>query len=333
MTFAQQPESRPAEAPATRPAPNTLVVASVADKVVAIINDEVITKSEIDTRLANVIATQGIKDNAAIEEARERIRNDLGVQLLLTQAARKLAFDDKQIEEGAKQRIAEEEKRSGGRAALHRNIQAQGKSVAEWEREQKNRVLMQRLLDSEIGYDYRPEKEIVITPAMIRAYYRDHPEVFTTEGPMVQARIILISDAKARSHENAVARANELLKRIKDGADFVELAREFSEHLPEEGGLLGWVENDKRINDATVREYLFSHDVHSVSGVLEIDRGVAIVKIEGKRPAGLRPFRDRETQERIQRELHDVRGNELRFALVRRLRAEAYVWPEDFLAK
>jgi parvulin-like peptidyl-prolyl isomerase len=318
--------------PASRPSQDTLVVASVADRVVGIINDEVITQSEVDARLANLIATQGIKGNAAIERARQDETLKMAIQLLLTQAARKLSFDERQIDEGTRKRIAEEEKRGGGRTALHRNIQAQGKSVAEWEREQRNAELMERLLMSEIGFDYRPEKEVVVTPTMLRAYYKDHLEDFKA-GPMVRGRLILISDARSRTRANSLARAKDLAQKLKSGADFVDVAREHSEHRPAQGGLLGWVENDKTMADPPILEYLFSHEPGSVSDPIEIEGAVAIVRVEDKRPAGLRPFNDLDTQEEITRRLFVTKRRELQDALIRRLRAEAYVWPENLLPR
>lgn len=327
LVLFQTPASRPADSPVRKPAGGT-GVAAIADKVVGIINNEVITQSEIDARLASVIATQGIKDPAVMARQREEEKIQLAYQLLLTQAAKKLAFDEKQIEDGVRKRVDEEEKRAGGRAALHRNIESQGKSVAEWEREQKNLELMERLLLAEIGYDYRPEKEIVITPTLLRNYYKEHLDDFKA-GPMTRGRIISISDARARSRANAMQLAKELAQRIKKGEDFTNIAREHSEFRPQFGGEITWVERDRGGADPAVLEFLFTHEKGSVSEPLDVEGGVAIIKLEDKRPAGLRPFQDQETQEEIARRIYNAKRIELRTALIRRLRTEAYVWPPD----
>lgn len=326
LVFLQSPQSRPAEPP--KRTTETISVSAVTDRVVGIINNEVITQSEIDSRIANLIATQGVKDPAAIARARHDEKIQLAYQLLLTQAAKKLAFDEKQIDDGAKKRIEEKEKEAGGRAALHRNIESQGKSVAEWEREQRNLELMQRLLEAETGNDYRPEKEIVITPTLLRNYYKENIDKYKA-GPMAKGRVLSISDAKSRSRANGLAQAKDLKDRIVKGADFADLARAHSEFAPHLGGQIPWVERDKKSADPKILEYLFSHEPGDVSDPLEIEGGVAIVKLEAKRPAGLRPFSDQETQEEIMNEIRRAKGNEMRIALVRRLQSEAYIWPAD----
>lgn len=314
--------------PESRPARESTSVASVADKVVAIINNEVITKTEVDSKLSNLIATQGVKDVAAIDRARYEITMQLAHELLLTQAARKAAFDDKQIMDATRRRIEDEERRAGGRASLHRNIQAQGKSVAEWERDQKNTELKERLLMAEFGFDYRPEKEIVITPSILRAYYKEHIQDFQAEA-MVNARMIRIDDARVKTHENARGRTKDIYDKIKSGADFADMAREFSDYMPTRGGNLGWLERRQGGQEPVVIDYIFTHEPGTLSEPIEVEGGFAIIKIEAKRPPGLRPFQDQDTQEEIARRIFMSKRRELSDALLRRLLSEAYVYPPD----
>ncbi|MBI3820920.1 MAG: peptidylprolyl isomerase [Planctomycetes bacterium] len=329
LLFLQTPASRPA-GPETRPAGavDTVAVAAIADKVVGIINNEVITKSEIDSRLASLIATQGTKDPSKIAELWQDEKRKLAVELLLTQAAKKLAFDDKLIEDGVKRRMDELGKRAGNLAALQRKVESQGISFAEFERDQRNRELTERLWAAEVGHEYRPEKEIVITPALLRNYYKEHLNDFQA-GPMVRGRVVSISDAKSRTHENALVSAKDVLERLKKGVEFADVARELSEFRPQYGGEITWIERNKGSLEPSIEEFMFTRDVHETSGVIEVDHGVAIVKIEAKRPAGLRPFRDQDTQEEVARAIYMGQSDKLKFAMLKRLQAEAYIWPPD----
>lgn len=303
----------------------------MTDRVLAIINDEVITQSELDARFAARLASGAVGDPKALAYERRRELRNMAFQLLFTQAARRLKIEDAQIDAGVKERVAKAEREAGGAAALRRIIQSQGKSFVDWEREQRADELAERLQMAEIGFEARPEREIVITPTVLRSYYHEHLDDFRS-GPSVKGQEILLTDARVGSHEKALAKGRQILEAIAEGADFSNLAREHSEWRPAYGGSLGWIERGRGV-DKAIEDFLFSNPAGTVSGLLEQESAVVIVKVAETRGAGVRPFTDPETQLEISRKLQNEQRRKLLDGLTERLALEAYVWPTDLFLR
>jgi peptidyl-prolyl cis-trans isomerase SurA len=325
-------QSTPASAPASRPAgpldrSAATGIAIVADRVVAIINNDVITQSELDAFIGAKVATGHVLSPDDLAHERRRALKELAIETLQTQAAKRLKIDDREIEAAVKDMVAKEERDAGGPIALRQNIQMQGKTYAEWLEEMRNFVLARRLTQLELGLDLRPEREIVITPTMIREYYRDHPDEFKA-GPTVKAQQIVLKDARYGDHVKAKEKADEILQQSKAGERFEELARQYSDYRPAFGGTTKWLERGEELAKP-VEEFLFSREPGDVSGVIDLDDAYAIVKIVDKRPAGTRPLSDEETQTKIELNLRIKQRDALLNNLRMRLIVEAYVYPPN----
>jgi parvulin-like peptidyl-prolyl isomerase len=223
--------------------------------------------------------------------------------------------------------VAKEERDAGGGMALRQNIQMQGKTYAEWLEELRNYILALRLRQLELGLDLRPEREVFITPTMIREYYRDHPDEFKA-GPTVKAQQIVLKDARYGDHVKAKEKADDVLQQCKAGNRFEELARQYSDYRPAFGGTTKWLQRGEELAKS-VEEFLFSHEPGDVSGVIDLDDAYAIVKIVDKRPAGTRPLSDEETQTKIEFKLTEEQRKALLKNLKLRLFAEAYIYPPN----
>lgn len=122
--------------------------------------------------------------------------------------------------------------------------------------------------------------------AKARAIYQAEPKKF--EAPeQVHARHILISgtDAQAR------AKAEELLKALKGGADFAELARKESADKGSgaRGGDLGFFGRGQMV--APFEQAAFAmRKKGELSGLVESQFGFHIIRFEEHRPAGVLPF-------------------------------------------
>jgi len=110
----------------------------------------------------------------------------------------------------------------------------------------------------------------------------------------VKARHILITPQKiaqqtpgenesAQSEQQARQKANELLNKIRQGADFAELAREHSDDpgSAEKDGDLGWFGRRQMVKEFT--DAAFALQPGEVSGVVETPFGFHIIKVEDKR--------------------------------------------------
>ncbi len=115
--------------------------------------------------------------------------------------------------------------------------------------------------------------------------YKDNLHRFTNLEPQVRARHILIkvaSDADAEVKETARARIETALTRARAGADFANLAKEFSEDsTSKKGGDLGYNPRGRMV--AEFDKVQFSLKPGEVSDVVETQFGFHIIKVEDKR--------------------------------------------------
>ena len=160
---------------------------------------------------------------------------------------------------------------------------------------------------------------VTVTPKEIEAYYQDHKDEFT-EPPRVHARHILISTSE-RSPEEAYKRAQEVLKKLHEGADFAQLAAEYSDDPGSrtQGGDLGWFTRGRMVK--TFEDACFAARVGAVVGPIQTEFGYHIIEVLEKDPGGLKPLEAvRDTiREKLARpkalEMAETKARELRKAL------------------
>jgi peptidyl-prolyl cis-trans isomerase D len=130
-----------------------------------------------------------------------------------------------------------------------------------------------------------------ITDADVQAYYTAHQDLYQIKD-QVKVRHILIAvpagDAKADAA--AKAKADDLLKQIKSGGNFADLASKNSDDpgSKTQGGELGWLDPGK-----TVPEFdkaAFSLAPGQTSDVIKTQFGYHILQVEEKKTAHLRPL-------------------------------------------
>ena len=153
------------------------------------------------------------------------------------------------------------------------------------------------------------------TPDSITRYaqelYRSQPEKFRT-GDEWQARHILIGPPNS---DTAKQKANALLAELKAGADFAALAKQHSvdKSSGARGGDLGWFAAGtmvKPFQDAVAAMV----KPGELSNVVETQFGYHLIKLEGKRPAGIRTFE--EVQVDLEREVLAALKNSARERVV-----------------
>ena len=170
-------------------------------------------------------------------------------------------------------------------------------------------------------------KRYLVSDEEAEAHYQENRESFRTPA-MFQARLIAVAAPPEGSTEpgadeliaEAKARITEAEARLKAGADFAELAQEYSDDPTSArlGGLLPWYEvldSDEPLNVA-----LNALETGQVSPVLRNPSGFYIFKMEERRPSAIPPFD--EEKERIKNDLAKLRADE-DFADVQRMAEDA----------
>jgi len=129
---------------------------------------------------------------------------------------------------------------------------------------------------------------IQITDAQIQDYYNAHRDDYRTP-ERVKARHILLSTANKPKDEvpKIQAQAEALLKQIKAGGDFAELAKKNSQDpgSAQKGGDLGWVSRGQMVKP--FEDAAFSLKPNEISNVITTEYGFHIIQVQERQAAHL----------------------------------------------
>ncbi len=129
---------------------------------------------------------------------------------------------------------------------------------------------------------------IQVTDAQIQDYYNGHKDEYRTP-ERVHARHILLSTANKPKDEvpKIQAQAEALLKQIKSGGDFAELAKKNSQDpgSAQKGGDLGWVSRGQMVKN--FEDAVFTLKPNEISNVVTTEYGFHIIQVLEKQPAHL----------------------------------------------
>ena len=265
------------ESLATRPAGEP----QSADRIVVVVNDEVITQQELRVRLDSAISqlnrqkTPLPQRDVLEKQMLERMVMDK-VQL---QYAREtgLRVEDTQLE-SALQRIAENNKLS--LTEFRRALESEGIVYTKFREEIRDEMTIARVREREV------ENKIVISEGEIDNYLDGGTANEGSGGSeeYQMAHILLRSPESASPEQiqKLKAKADQVLGRLKQGEDFAQVAASYSD-APDglQGGNLGWRKPDRL--PAIFAEAAGKLKSGEVSPVLRSSNGFHIVKLMAKR--------------------------------------------------
>ncbi len=131
-----------------------------------------------------------------------------------------------------------------------------------------------------------------ISDADVLAYYNQHQAQYQVK-EQVKVRHILIAvpaGSDSKTEEAAKAKAQDLLKQIKAGGNFAELATKFSDDpgSKTQGGELGWLDRGKTVPEFDKAAFTLAPG--QTSDLIKTQFGFHILQVEDKKTAHLRPL-------------------------------------------
>lgn len=172
--------------------------------------------------------------------------------------------------------------------------------------ELKKRIIVEAFLKKKV------EAQASLTDADLQKFYDQNKEKLKT-GEQVRASHILVKSE---------AEAQDILGQLKKGANFEQLAAKYSiDAAKTKGGDLGWFSKGSMIPD--FEKVAFSMKVGELSGIVKTQFGYHIIKLTGKRPAGIPPFDD--VKEQIKAKLLPEKQQEVFQKLKEELKKDAKV--------
>ncbi len=254
--------------------------AKVIDSIQVVVNDEVITRNEVAGRMVQV--TQNMKARNAqmpdpatmerqvleamiVERAQLQLAKEMGVKV-----------DDRTLD-ATIARIAENQKMSV--QDMRNQMEKEGMPYAQFREDIRNEIMMQRLREHEVDSKIQvSEAEIDTYMAAAKAAEADRIEV-----DISQILVRVPEDATPEQIAARRARAEEVMRQLRTGADFARMASTYSD-APDalKGGEIGW-------RDADRLPPMFSTELRKIEAgqvtpVLKTNVGFHILKLAGKRP-------------------------------------------------
>ena len=225
---------QPVAAPAPLPRRDAT---DVLDRVIAVVNNDVITLSELQDTLAFYLSETREAVKPGEEEAlKQRLLNRMiETRLQLQEASREqLTVEDSEVND----QLAEVMKRVNAKTPeeFDQIVKAQGLTVEGIKKRARDQVLIQKVIRRKVAF------RISVTEQEIEQYLVENREKLET-GLSYHARHILSAPTPPGSEaawEAARGRAEEVWARVRAGEDFVELAKRYSEDsTAKDGGDLG----------------------------------------------------------------------------------------------
>jgi peptidyl-prolyl cis-trans isomerase SurA len=292
--------------------------ASVIDKIAAVVNEDIITESELQESMLPFIADYRLRYGEEaleekIHEARQDALNRLIEERLIFQEAkkRKVVVEDLEIEE----RIEDVKQRFDSDEEFYQAISASGVTLARLKKKYEEQIMMRKLVNAIIS------SRVSISPTQVTAYYHGNINDFS-EPDMTRFKVFFIRPSEEETLNSAREIAESVLSRINEGENFDMLVSEFSQGPnTDKGGDMGYMPAGSTIPE--IEDAISALSAGEVSGVIEAGSGFYIVKVLDKKQAGAVPIM--EVSDLIKERLFQRESELTLREFVSKLKEDAYI--------
>jgi peptidyl-prolyl cis-trans isomerase C len=281
----------PAASPATAVAPGSVApakpVPAQLPSVLARVNGEAVEKWEFDNALKRVEARAGspVPPEKRDEAYRGVIDQLVAYHLIAQEArARKMTASDADVDA----RLAQIRQNFPTEDAFKQGIAAEGLTLDHLRAQTRSSLEVTKFIDTEVN------AKVAVADADVGAFYQQNLDRFK-QGETVRASHILIGMPQGSSpqqKQEARVRAQAVLKQLKGGAPFADVAKAQSQDpgSAQNGGDLGFFPKGQMT--PAFEEAAFTLKPGVVSGLVETPFGFHIIKVTEKRPPRTAPLEE-----------------------------------------
>lgn len=294
------------------------------EEIAARVNNEIITRSEYEKALAQA-AEEAQQDcprctpeqlKAAVEEKRKNTLRDLIDQSLLVQRGKDMGVS---VETDLIKRLDEirQQNHLDSMEALEKAVTAQGMNWEDFKANMRNGLLTHQVIGSEVGSHIQIDKE------EISKYYQEHQKEFIRPEQVVLREMFISTEGKNETEKAELKKkADGLLERVRNGEDFGELAKRFSDgSTAKQNGYLGTFKRGELAKE--LEEKVFALKRNETTDVLETKQGYLFLQVMEHYDEGL------QTQAKVEPEISEkLYGQKMEPALrdyLKTLREQSYV--------
>jgi peptidyl-prolyl cis-trans isomerase SurA len=202
---------------------------------------------------------------------------------------------------------------------LEKAAEAQGVSFEDYKQNMRVEIITQQVIQREVG------PHISVSNEEIKRFYEQHKSELAHPEAVRLSEILISTDDAGNDEQKlaaAKAKADDLLKQIRAGAGFEDIAKKESQDpSASQGGDLGYFERGKLAKQ--LEDVTFGLKKGEVSDVVRTRQGFVILKVTDHQAAGVPTFSEAESH--IQDNLYMRKMQPALREYLKKLREDAYI--------
>jgi peptidyl-prolyl cis-trans isomerase SurA len=295
------------------------------EEIIARVNNEIITRSELDK--ARIAAEEDARQECQGKCTPEQLRTDIDDrqkftlrdlidQSLLVQRGKDMGIN---VEPDVIKKLDQlrQQNKIDSMEDLEKAVTAQGSNWEDFKNNIRNGILTQRVISNEVG------SHITIGKDEVGKYYNEHKKEFIRPEQVALREIEVSTEGKKDEDlPELKKKAETALKRVKDGEDFGEIAKRFSDSsTAKQGGFLGVYKRGEL--SKALEDIVFKMKKNELTDVMDTKQGYLVLQVLERYEEGEQPLAKVENE--IMDHLYTERMEPALRNYLKRLREQSYV--------
>jgi peptidyl-prolyl cis-trans isomerase SurA len=257
--------------------PPTFSAAHLEDRIVAVVNSDLIMMSDVKRELEPEHARLSRQHRGDELAKRLKMAEYMALtkmierRLQLQEAkARKVEVSDQEVKQAVEQM-----KRQGETIDLSNPLNA---------RKVRDQLVLMKVVDREV------RSGVMVGEPEMKRYYQEHLDRFALPEEYTLSQI-LIQPRSSDGVTDALTKARRVMDELKRGEKFEDIAVQYSDGLnASDGGRLGLVRQGELL--PTIERAIASLVPGGISDIIESSEGFHIIRVDEKKPKQFRPFEE-----------------------------------------
>jgi peptidyl-prolyl cis-trans isomerase SurA len=295
--------------------------ARVVERVVAVVNDEIILETELEQAAApqyrgpDPDSAEGKKQWDELK--RKSLDQMIDGKLVQQQAAElKLSVTPEEVDRAITQ-VKEQNKLDD--ATFRQALEQQGFTVEGYRKTLKKQILELKVVNTAV------RSRVTVSDDEVKTYYKQNEKLVAGDRQSHLRQILVAvpdhaSDADIDTKKRVAAKVLELAR---GGTSFAELAKQYSDDdgTKTSGGDLGWV--GKGVLVDALDDAMAQMEPGDLRGPIRTDRGWVVLQLVERKSGDLKPYD--EIKEQLRKQLYDQQVEKAQQSWIKELRKKAHV--------
>jgi peptidyl-prolyl cis-trans isomerase SurA len=299
--------------------------AKTVEEIIARVNNEIITRSELDKARASAeddakqecqgkCTPEQLKSD--IEDRQKNTLRDLIDQSLLVQRGKDMGIN---VEPEVIKKLDQirTQNKIDSMEDLEKAVSSQGTNWEDFKNNIRNGLLTQRVISNEVG------SHITIGKDEVEKFYNEHKQQFIRPEQVALREIEVSTQGKTEAElPDLKKKAETALKRVQDGEDFGEIAKRFSDgSTAKQGGFLGVYKRGELSKE--LEDIVFKMKKNQLTDIMDTKQGYLILQVLERYEEGQQPLNKVENE--ITDHLYSERMEPAMRQYLKTLREQSYV--------